>query len=324
MAMNKHDERPIIIKRGPPARKGHHGGAWKLAYADFMTAMMAFFLLMWLLGSTSTAELAGIADYFKMPLRTALLGGTRSSEGASILQGGGKDMTYAQGQVHRTDARQHMRDTFTSPEGAKREVRISRTSDAAEAARLRQLQLRLEKALDSNPALKPFRQQILIEIMRDGLHIQIIDTQNRPMFANASADVEPYMRTILQEIGKALNDVPNRIVLSGHTDAHPYAGGSKGYSNWELSADRANASRRELVAGGMDDQKLVRVVGLASAQDLDKQDPFDPANRRISIIVLNHGTETALDKDDQKAVDIPNQQGAGVALLKTVAAPLPK
>jgi chemotaxis protein MotB len=323
--MSKHDERPIIIKRGPPAKKGHHGGAWKLAYADFMTAMMAFFLLMWLLGSANTAELSGIADYFKMPLKTALLGGTRTSEGASILQGGGIDMTHADGQVHRSNGRDRSRDMFTSPNSTKQdEARITPASEKAEMARLHELQIRLEQALAANPALRPFRQQILIEVMRDGLRIQIIDTQNRPMFANASADVEPYMRTILREIGKALNDVPNSIVLSGHTDARPYAGGEQGYSNWELSADRANASRRELVAGGMDEQKVLRVIGLASAQNLDKDDPLDPANRRISIIVLNRRTEAAYQTDDQKAFDVPNEQGAGAALLKTVAAPLPK
>jgi chemotaxis protein MotB len=139
------------------------------------------------------------------------------------------------------------------------------------------------------------------------------------MFATASDDVEPYMRDILRAIGQTLNDVPNRIVVQGHTDAVPYAGGGKGYSNWELSADRANASRRELIEGGMDESKVMRVLGLASTQNLNKADPLDPENRRISIIVLNKRSEEALMHDDSTATTLSDNAASAAPLVGKIA-----
>ncbi len=153
-------------------------------------------------------------------------------------------------------------------------------------------------AIDANPTMRQFKQQIRIDSTQQGLRIEIVDTQKRPMFALSSNSVQPYMRDILREIGHTLNGVPNHIVVQGHTDAVQYAGGDKGYSNWELSADRANASRCELVAGGMDEAKVLRVLGLASTQNLNKRDPMDPENRRISIIVFNKKSEAAMLLDD--------------------------
>lgn len=280
--------RPIVIKRGGIQRHAHHGGAWKLAYADFMTALMAFFLLLWLLSSVNTAELAGIADYFKMPLKDALLGGHKISEGSSIVNGGGTDLSRTQGDATTLAGRRSPSQTSTSPQ-----------RDQDDQQRLRELKARLEAAVASNPQLSPYKQNIRIEITPEGLRIQIVDTQNRPMFATASAAVEPYMQSILREIGKSLNDLPNHVMLSGHTDAQQYSGGEKGYSNWELSADRANASRRELIAGGMDESKVLRVVGVGSTQNLDNDNPLDPVNRRISIIVLNRRAEAAITKDGE-------------------------
>jgi len=129
------------------------------------------------------------------------------------------------------------------------------------------------------------------------LRIQIVDEQNRPMFQSGRAQLEPYTREILHAIGQTLNDVPNKVSISGHTDAALYGGGNKGYSNWELSADRANASRRELIAGGMADDKIVRVVGLSSAVLFDKEQPLDPSNRRISLIIMNKKAEEAAGHD---------------------------
>jgi chemotaxis protein MotB len=297
--------RPIVIRRGGVAKHPHHGGAWKLAYADFMTAMMAFFLLLWLLSSVNTAELAGIADYFKMPLREALLGGKKVSEGSSIINGGGTDLSRKEGDATTAAGRRSPSETAINP-----------VRDADDQERLRELKAKLEAAVASNPQLSPYKQNIRIEITPDGLRIQIVDTQNRPMFATASAMVEPYMQQILREIGKSLNDLPNHVMLSGHTDAQQYSGGEKGYSNWELSADRANASRRELIGGGMDENKVLRVVGVGSTQDLDRDNPLDPVNRRISIIVLNRRAEAAITRDEQmKTESIENKTGGanGVA-----------
>ncbi|HBA09856.1 MULTISPECIES: flagellar motor protein MotB [Methylotenera] len=287
--------KPIIVKKIKKSGGGHHGGAWKIAYADFVTAMMAFFLLMWLLGSTSKAQKEGIAEYFKTPLKVALMGG--DSVGASdtlIKGGGGKDFTKKQGQVKPVDG----------PPGKQKNVDIKDAKAAlekAEAEKLELLKEKLEKTIEESPTLSKFKKQLLIDITTEGLRIQIVDEQNRPMFESAKAEMQPYARQILKEIGQMLNGVTNKISLSGHTDAAPYSSGEKGYSNWELSSDRANASRRELIAGGMDEAKLLRVVGLSSVSLFDKDDPLNPINRRISIIVMNKQAEMDAMKDDGEA-----------------------
>jgi len=280
---------PIVVKRIKKVAGGHHGGAWKIAYADFVTAMMAFFLLMWLLGSTTKGELEGIADYFKTPLKVAMQGGSGSGDSSSVIKGGGADLTRASGQIKRGE---------TAAEKKSYNLKAAQAElERIEAAKLKQLKGRLEVAIDANPTLKQFKRQLLIDITSEGLRIQIVDEQNRPMFNLASAELQPYTKIILHEIGKVLNDVQNRISLSGHTDATPYAMGGRGYSNWELSADRANASRRELIAGGMDEAKMLRVVGLASSVPFNNAGPHDPVNRRISIIVMNKRTEEAVTKE---------------------------
>jgi chemotaxis protein MotB len=298
--------RPIIVKKINKGGGGHHGGAWKIAYADFVTAMMAFFLLMWLLGSTTKGDLQGIADYFKTPLKVAMSGGSGSGDSSSVVQGGGKDLTRKDGQVKKGDD-PDMKKTYNLQAAHLRE--LEQQVEKMEIARLRGLKEKIEAAIDARAALKQFRNQLLIDITTEGLRIQIVDEQNRPMFALAKAELQPYTREILLEIGHALNDVPNKISLSGHTDATPYASGERGYSNWELSADRANASRRVLVAGGMDESKVLRVVGLSSAVPLDKNDPFNPINRRISIIVMNKKTEESALKEGG-TVEVSNEAQA--------------
>ena len=280
---------PIIVKRIKKVAGGHHGGAWKIAYADFVTAMMAFFLLMWLLGSTAKGDLAGIADYFKTPLKVAMQGGSGSGDSSSVIKGGGADLTRKAGQVKKGETQAEKKSY--NLEAAKAEL------ERIEAAKLKQLKGRLEGAIDANPTLKQFKRQLLIDITSEGLRIQVVDEQNRPMFNLASAELQPYTKIILNEIGHVLNDVQNRISLSGHTDATPYANGERGYGNWELSTDRANASRRALIAGGMDETKMLRVVGLASSVPFNQAAPYDPVNRRISIIVMNKRTEEAVTKE---------------------------
>jgi len=288
-------QRPIIIKRRKVSQGGTHGGAWKIAYADFVTAMMAFFLLMWLLGSTTKGELEGIAAYFKNPLRLTNQGGNGAGDASSVIKGGGKDLTRRAGEMARGEIPERKRPI---------DLKAARAQmDKIEAARLEELKSRLNAVIDANPALQIYRRQLLIDITTDGLRIQIVDEKNRPMFELGRAQLLPHTREILHEIGKVLNDVPNRISLSGHTDATPYYGGERGYSNWELSADRANASRRELIAGGMQEDKVMRVVGLSSAVLFDKADPRNPINRRISIIVMKKRTEDGVSSDGQQ-VDI--------------------
>jgi chemotaxis protein MotB len=292
---------PIVVKRIKKVAGGHHGGAWKIAYADFVTAMMAFFLLMWLLGSTAKGDLEGIAEYFKTPLKVAMQGGSGSGDSSSVIKGGGADLTRKDGQVKRGETEAEKKSY--NLKAAQAEI------ERLETARLKQLKNRLEVAIDANPTLKQFKRQLLIDITSEGLRIQIVDEQNRPMFNLASAELQPYTRVILHEIGQVLNDVPNRVSLSGHTDAKPYANGARGYSNWELSADRANASRRELITGGMDEAKMLRVVGLASSVPFGQAAPLDPVNRRISIIVMNKRTEEAVTKE-ASGVNASNEAAA--------------
>ncbi len=278
-------QRPIVIKRIKKAGGGHHGGAWKIAYADFVTAMMAFFLLMWLLGSTTKAQMEGIAEYFRTPLKVALAGGSGAGDATSIIKGGGTDLTRRTGQVKMGEI---------DPETARKVLAKD------EAERLSQMKTKLERLIESNAKLKQFKKQLKLDITSEGLRIQIVDDQNRPMFDSGSAVMKDYTRDILREIGKTLNELPNKISLSGHTDAVQYASGERGYSNWELSADRANASRRELVAGGLEEGKILRVVGLGSAVPFDRDNPNSPVNRRISIIVMNKKAEESISKESHQ------------------------
>lgn len=288
--MSKEKHR-IVVRRHANAKHPHHGGGWKIAYADFMTAMMAFFLVMWLLAISSPKQLAGIAEYFRMPLKVAINGGPNSSMSSSVIPGGGQDAARTEGEVRRA------------------------AGDASDTERLRELKQRLDQVIDANPLLRQFRPQLLIDITSEGLRIQIVDSRKRPMFNLSSATVAPYMRVILREIGPVLNDLPNKITLSGHTDATPYVAGGNSYSNWELSADRANASRRELVAGGMTEAKVLRVMGVASTMHLNKEDPLDPVNRRISIIVLNRRAQAQIEHENANngnaAGSLPSAQHAG-------------
>ena len=303
--------RPIIVKRIKKAGGGHHGGAWKIAYADFVTAMMAFFLLMWLLGSTTKGDLNGISDYFKTPLKVAMQGGTGAGDSSSVIQGGGKDLTRRDGQVKKAD---------TPAEKKTYDLKAAKAwLEREDAQRLQALKAKIEAMIDANPTLKKFKNQLLIDITNEGLRIQIVDELNRPMFEMSRAELQPYTREILHEIATVFNEVPNRISLSGHTDSTPYFT-DKGYSNWELSSDRANASRRELVVGGMDEAKIFRVVGLAGSTNLDKLDPFNPINRRISIIVMNKRTEDAA-KRDGATIDVSDAPAAAAPAAAPAEAP---
>jgi chemotaxis protein MotB len=303
---------PIIVKKIKKGGHGHHGGAWKIAYADFVTAMMAFFLLMWLLGSTTEGDKKGIADYFNSPLKVALLSsGSGAGDASHVVKGGGQDLTRTTGQVKRGEI-ESKRDTVNLQALKQEQVR-------AEVARLEDLKRKVENRIAASERLSAMASQIKLDMTRDGLRIQIVDEQNRPMFASGSAVVQPYMRELLREIGVVLADVPNRLTLEGHTDALPFSGGAGGYSNWELSSDRANASRRELVAGGLADDRVLRVQGLASSQPIDAADAKAPANRRISLIVMNREAE---DRMFHTAPEVAEALGAGAA-LPVIPTPIP-
>ena len=314
--MSSTEKRPIVIKRIKKVAGAHHGGAWKIAYADFVTAMMAFFLLMWLLSNVTAGDLEGISEYFKTPLKVALAGGKSSGESSSLIKGGGQDLTKSEGQVKKGANPQEKK--LISLKTVQEE--ILRIEKEKETEKLKELKTTIEKAIEASPKLQQFKKQILLDITSEGLRIQVIDEKNRPMFKSGSAILEPYTKEILYEIGIMLNQVPNKVSLSGHTDAQAYSVGDR--SNWELSAERANASRRELILGGMEENKIVRVVGLASAVLFDKDDPLNPQNRRISLIVMNKKAEEAaahdggvVEVDTEKISDANQAVASGVAAI---------
>jgi chemotaxis protein MotB len=265
---------------------------------------------MWLLGSTTKGDMEGIANYFKTPLKVAMQGGSGSGDSSSILQGGGQDLTRRNGQVKKGEIPADKK-TY--------DLKAARAAlEHEEAAKLQKLKERIQSTIDANPLLKKYKNQLLLDITNEGLRIQIVDEKNRPMFEMARAELQSYTRDILDVLALVLNDVPNKISLSGHTDSTPYMTES-GYSNWELSADRANASRRELVRGGLADDKVLRVVGLAAANHLDRKDPFNPVNRRISILVMNKRTEEALLRDGGDSGDKLDVPGDADGAIKAVA-----
>ncbi|KQN97299.1 MULTISPECIES: flagellar motor protein MotB [Stenotrophomonas] len=282
------DAKPTVIVRRVKKIQGggHHGGSWKVAYADFVTAMMAFFLVMWLLATTSKPDRAAISEYFRNP---SPLSGTSSTPapgmagpgGAStsmIKLGGATDVSRG----NSNDPFQNQRESIPTPVDERER----------EKKQLEALKQELEQAIDKSQALEPFKDQLLLDITPEGLRIQIVDKQNRPMFDMGSAKLMPYTREILRELSRFINQVPNRISIGGHTDITAYST-QLGYSNWELSADRANAARRALLEGGMDEDKVARVIGLSSSVLFDKTDPQNPINRRISIVVMTKEAEAA-------------------------------
>ncbi|WP_424657449.1 flagellar motor protein MotB [Castellaniella sp.] len=278
--MAKQDTGRVVVRRKRAYGESHHGGSWKIAYADFMTAMMAFFLVMWLLLLIPKTELQGIAEYFRMPLMTAVTGGPNLDTSKSAIPGGQPSV---------------IPNTSPKPPAATPD---QNADDLADLENLENLKQQLENLIENNPVLKQFRPQLLLDMTPDGLRIQILDQQNRPMFATGSARVQPYMRDILRELAPPINQLPNSISLSGHTDAMQYASGDRSYSNWELSADRANAARRELVAGGLVEKKVKRILGLSDTVNLIEDDPMAAVNRRISILVLNRSAERRIDRQN--------------------------
>jgi len=277
MSDAKGGQRPIVIKKVNKGHGGHHGGAWKLAYADYVTAMMAFFLLMWLLASSTPQTKQGLAEYFKDPSQVSLSGGSGTGDRTSLIPGGGESITREAGHGKKTEDRTKKR----------------------EMERLEKLKQEMQQMIKQDPQLQQFKEQFKVEITDEGLRIQIVDQENRPMFDVASSRMATHAKDLIEKMAALINDLPNTVTITGHTDARPYTGGLAGYSNWELSADRANAARQALVAGGLREEKVLRVVGVSSSMPFNKQDPLDPANRRISIIVMNKESEDAVLKSGQ-------------------------
>jgi len=286
---------PIVIKRIAAAH-GHHGGSWKVAFADFAMAMMAFFLIMWLMGATTADQKGGISQYFKnpsavqgaspLPSPSAVQGPGGPSSGM-IDMGGSTEMYQNPDQpTVETDAPQDKRDLADDAGSG---------SGEEDKKRLEALMVDLKDAVQQREALKPFADQLLMDLTAEGLRIQVVDKENRSMFGLGSPTLETFSTAMLKELAAIISTVPNRISISGHTDGRPY--NRFKYGNWELSADRANAARRALIDGGLPDDKIGRVVGLSSFAPLDPVNVENPINRRISIIVMNQRTEDAIRQE---------------------------
>ncbi|OBY93112.1 flagellar motor protein MotB [Pseudomonas sp. AU11447] len=306
------NNQPIIVKRVKRYAAGHHGGGWKIAFADFATAMMAFFLVLWLLSSATPEQKKAISGYFQDPI-----GFTESASPYVIDLGGTPTPAPDKTLNPQIQAQPDADETRINPEeNAKiNEQQAEDVAEKVEKERLELLLQELQNKVDENPTLKRFKDQILFEITQDGLRIQIVDSDNRPMFDLGSARLQSYFEDILLALAETIKQVPNKISISGHTDAKPYAGNGD-FGNWELSANRANAARRALEAGGYPEDQIARVVGYASSALFDRDQPLNPVNRRIDIIVLTKKAQRAIEGQDggsDKPVDGATPAAPGAA-----------
>ena len=290
------EEQPIIIKRKKKVVAGHHGGSWKVAFADFATAMMAFFLVMWLTATATPEQKLAVEGYFKDPVGFTEGGSPNPVDlggSASVIEESEQDIAPNQIQLE--------------------DETVDRLAETLEQRRMQQLYQKLTERIDQSDTLQEFKDQLLIDITDEGLRVQIVDRSGRPMFDSGRNELKYYSQDILFELAKTLGSVNNKLSITGHTDATPF-NGRPGYTNWELSADRANTARRALVAGGVREQQIGRVVGLSDSVLFDKENPTAPVNRRISIIVLNKKTADDLQGDAERGrepvIDVtgPNEE----------------
>jgi len=291
------NNKSVIIKKiKKVSGGGHHGGAWKVAYADFVTAMMAFFLLMWLINTTSPEQKRGIADYF------APASVSRSSQGADGLLGGtafqtdGARASGSNQESARLQADSKQEITIAEESEEDSEDAVARALAArVEGAEFDSAEASLRQALEDMPDLAELSRHLIVDQTPEGLRIQLIDQEGRAMFSGASADPLPRTQRLLETVAKVIERLPNRISISGHTD--PNGPEKPGYNNWNLSADRANAALRILQANGVEDDRVVQVSGKGSSDPLYPDDPSLPANRRVSIVLMREAP--VLPKDHE-------------------------
>jgi chemotaxis protein MotB len=278
---------PIIIIKKKVHGHGHHGGSWKVALADFMTAMMAFFMLMWLLGSTSPEEQKAIAGYFNDPGSEYAIGEGGANPGL-IQMNQPQSESHTKDPTDRLDAEKNMQTAEQISE-----AQLKKELERVEREQLEQLQAKVQEEINNDPVFQQMKDQILIDLTALGLRIQIVDKDQRPGFDVGSARMKPYIEDVLKALAPLLDKVQNKISVTGHTDATPYGVGAA-YTNWELSADRANSARRALVQGSFPEGKVSTVQGMGSAAPLVADAPNAPINRRIAIIVLKKAVADAL------------------------------
>lgn len=295
MASNSNDKEkenlpPIIKKVHKGGHGGHHGGSWKIAYADFVTAMMAFFLLMWLLASLNKAQKDGLADYFKQPLKIALISGDSMGARQISVKGGGNNLEKKDGQVSASNQ---------PIKADKQNALMEGDNKKQEMKQLQELKANITDSINKDPSLTDLKDRLLMDVTSEGLRIQLVDNKDKAMFGLGSDEIDPEMQQVLSKIALMLNGVPNKVTIQGHTDAHPYHNPDDlNQTNWELSTQRANTARRAMIKAGMQEDKVMRVTGYASTVLLDKKDPLNPINRRISIIVMKKTMTDKILEDD--------------------------
>lgn len=287
-------EQTIVIKRVKKVAAGAHGGSWKIAFADFALALMSFFLVLWLIESTTNLEKMAIAGYFSDPTN---LGAVGDGGTPYVLDLEGRPLNVTNQGMNLSLVRQDENQLVESPPEIE-------NPEFVELARLRQIETlenlrgQVEAEINLNQQFEWFKDSVTFEITEEGLMVQIIDRENRPLFDSRDARLRPYAMEILWSIGRIFGAVPNKISVFGHTDSAPF-GTSDTYSNWELSSDRANSARRALVDGGVRPEQLAQIIGMADSVPMDAADSLSPANRRIVIMVLNEVAESMLDAQSE-------------------------
>lgn len=278
-------EQPIIIKKINKGH-GHHGGAWKVAYADFVTAMMAFFLLLWLLNVTTDEQKQAISNYFD-PTHPKV---SRAESGAGGVLGGlsmspkGSMATMKQPVTVPRPSAARMQGKQLTPKEQK-EQKAKEKGRQEENAKFKKLEREIQQAIQASPDLKTLQKNLVIDMTPEGLRIQVVDRDDEPMFPSGSAQMYEKTRQLLIMISELIKPLPNELSLRGHTDSVPYGSGAN-YTNWELSADRANSVRRVFIEDDVPQDRLNNVMGKADREAYIEENPADPRNRRISIILL--------------------------------------
>ena len=293
---------PIIIKRIKKAEHEHHGGAWKVAYADFVTAMMAFFLLMWLINTASPEQKKGIADYFAPQSIAQTLSGSGGVLGGKVMgqegsRAGGAVAVLQKNSPPSPANQSHTTDSSGRHGGAADNQGQSDDSNSATSSsgngEFAHAAEAIHQSIRDNPDIAALSQQVIVDQTPEGLRIQLVDQDGRPMFQQGTAEPMPYTRRLLEAVAKIINRLPNRVSISGHTEAKAFTG-SNGMTNWELSSARANASRAILAASGLDSDRIYEVAGKAGSEPLLPEDPNASANRRLSIVLLREAPPAPL------------------------------
>jgi chemotaxis protein MotB len=292
MAKDDKDDskRPIYVIKKIKKGGGHHGGAWKVAYADFVTAMMAFFLLLWLLNVTTEEQKLGISDYFDPTPQIS-----QQTSGAGGMLGGVSMSTQG---VRSTDLKDPIpNQTIAQPQKAPKvgepdlekvqQEKLEKEVERREEEEFKKVKAQIEQAINDNPELKALSKNVVVDMTPEGLRIQIVDQEGAAMFASGSDKMFEKTQKLMQMVAGVIKTMPNQVSVRGHTDGVPYKGANPDYTNWELSSDRANASRVALMQGGLAQNKIANVVGKADTDHFVAGQPLDARNRRISIILLH-------------------------------------